>query len=84
MRISSSRKLFKAPHVCLCNLSFFFFLKKKAVLHPSQAGEYTEAINCRQFSTDGPQETTLAAQQESIFNDEPGKSASPTEGWEAS
>lgn len=87
MRISSCRKLFKAPHVCLCNLSvlfLFFFLKKKAVLHPSQAGEYTEAINHRQFSTDGPQETTLAAQQESIFNDEPGKSASPTEGWEAS
>lgn len=32
-----------------------FFLK----LYPRQAGEYTDAINCRQFGTDGPQETEL-------------------------
>lgn len=40
----------KEHHVCLCNLIF------KTVLHPSQVGEYTEAIICRQFGTDGPQE----------------------------
>lgn len=42
------------------------------VLHPSQVGEYTDAINCRQFGTDGPQETELAEQQGFVFNDEPG------------
>lgn len=53
MRTTLSRKLFKMPHVCLCNLRFF--LK----LYPSQAGEYADAMNRRQFGTDGPQETEL-------------------------
>lgn len=66
MRTTLSRKLFKTPHVCLCNLRFFFLsyiqAKQVNILMQLTAGSLAQMVPKKQNSE----------QQGSIFNDEPG------------